>query len=48
MRLALHILGTEVIAITTEPEVTERGDCTTTPIGFAPSRDLTIPSMEDE
>lgn len=48
MRLALHILGTEVFAITTEPEAdTEPGDCVTTPVGFAPSRDLTIPSMED-
>lgn len=47
MRLALHILGTEVLAITTDPETdTEPGDCTT-PVGFAPSRDLMIPSMED-
>lgn len=44
MRLALHILGTEVLALTfgsdetaIEYEDDEPGSCTSTPIGFTPS-----------
>lgn len=39
MRIALHLFGHEIVALTTgeAEEYEEPGDCTTTPIGFAPS-----------
>ena len=41
MRLTVHILGREVLTIDTDRDdqqsQPDRGDCTTMPIGFAPS-----------
>lgn len=39
MRLTLSLFGHEIIAISTDTDVEyeEPGDCTTQPIGFAPS-----------
>lgn len=43
MRLALHILGTEVLAITTDPDEGEPGDATSTSAGFIPPPTLLPP-----
>lgn len=45
MRFAVHVLGTEVLAITTgQPAISddERGDCTTSVAGFVPPEILPI------
>lgn len=43
MRLTIRLLGAEILHVSTEPEQSEGpGDCTTSPVGFAPTPTLPV------